>query len=129
MANNAYVNRVDFGGATLIDLTADTVEANRLLSGYTAHDKSGAAITGSIQLKSAETYTPGTTNKTIPAGVYLSGTQTIAGDANLVAGNIKNGETIFGVTGTYTGLTVYSGTSTPSSSLGSNNSIYVMTAT
>lgn len=33
-------------GTVLIDLTADTVDAEHLLQGYTAHDKSGALITG-----------------------------------------------------------------------------------
>ena len=42
-----YINKVIFGGETLIDLTADTVDAAHLLSTYTAHDKSGAPITGS----------------------------------------------------------------------------------
>ena len=51
----------------------------------------------------ATTYTPTTSNQTISSGTYLTGTQTISGDANLVAGNIKNGTTIFGVTGTYSG--------------------------
>lgn len=40
-------NKVIFGGETLIDLTADTVDAAHLLSPYTAHDRSGAIITGS----------------------------------------------------------------------------------
>ena len=53
--------------------------------------------------KGATTYTPTTTNQTIASGTYLTGTQTISGDANLVAGNIKSGTTIFGVTGSYTG--------------------------
>lgn len=35
-------------GTTLIDLTSDTVDAGSLLSGATAHDKSGAAITGEL---------------------------------------------------------------------------------
>lgn len=46
MASNQYVNKVIYGGSTLIDLTSDTVIASKLLSGYTAHDKSGATITG-----------------------------------------------------------------------------------
>ena len=53
--------------------------------------------------KGATTYTPTTTAQTIATGTYLTGTQTIQGDANLVAGNIKSGTTIFGVTGTYSG--------------------------
>ena len=43
------VNKVIFGDDTLIDLTADTVTSSALLSSYTAHDKSGALITGSFE--------------------------------------------------------------------------------
>lgn len=49
--------------------------------------------------KKAQTYTPGTSDITINSGVYLSGNQTILGDGNLTAGNIRNGVNIFGVTG------------------------------
>ena len=53
---------------------------------------------------SASTYTPGSTPIVIgSANTMLEGAQTISGDANLVAGNIKSGTTIFGVTGTYEG--------------------------
>lgn len=44
---NQYVNKVIYGNRTLIDLTGDTVQADKVLSGYTAHDKSGAPIAGS----------------------------------------------------------------------------------
>lgn len=40
------VNKVVYGGKTLIDLTADTVTADKVLSGVTAHGKDGEAITG-----------------------------------------------------------------------------------
>lgn len=43
---NQYVNKVVINGSTKIDLTGDTVDAAHLLSPYTAHDKSGAPITG-----------------------------------------------------------------------------------
>ena len=46
MPNTKYVSKVVYFGETLIDLTNDTVEASKLLSGFTAHDKSGAPITG-----------------------------------------------------------------------------------
>ena len=51
----------------------------------------------------ATTYTPSTTDQTIPAQKYLTGAQTILGDADLVAGNIKKDVNIFGVVGTYEG--------------------------
>ena len=43
---NQYVSRVVYNGQILIDLTSDTVVADKLLSGYTAHGKDGAPITG-----------------------------------------------------------------------------------
>ena len=43
---NQYINKVIYGGKTLIDLSGDTVSADKLLKGLTAHDKSGAVITG-----------------------------------------------------------------------------------
>lgn len=57
--------------------------------------------TGTKQLtvQAAQTITPGTSNKTIASGRYLTGTQTIKGDANLVAANIISGKSIFGVAG------------------------------
>ena len=38
------VNKVIFGGETVVDLTEDTVTAAKMLSGVTAHDKSGAKV-------------------------------------------------------------------------------------
>lgn len=52
--------------------------------------------------KAAKTYTPTTERQIISAGTYCTGQQTIEGDADLVAGNIKSGVNIFGVSGTYT---------------------------
>ena len=85
---------------TLASQTSADATAAQILSGKTAW-VNGSKITGSIASQAAQTITPGTSNKTIAAGKYLSGAQTIKGDANLVAGNIKKGTSIFGVTGTY----------------------------
>lgn len=50
-----------------------------------------------------KTWTPTTTNQIIKGGSQLEGDQTILGDADLIAGNIKLGVDIFGVTGTLAG--------------------------
>lgn len=40
------INKVIYDGKTLIDLTGDSVMKDKLLTGYTAHDKSGEVIEG-----------------------------------------------------------------------------------
>ena len=40
------ISKVIYGGQVLIDLTADTVKADKLLSPYTAHGADGEPITG-----------------------------------------------------------------------------------
>ena len=67
-------------------------------SGYVSSGTKSA--TKQLTTKGATTWTPKTTNQTISSGTYLTGTQTITGDSNLVASNIKNGVSIFGVAGT-----------------------------
>lgn len=52
MPETKYVSKVVYFGDTLIDLTNDTVEPSKLLSGFTAHDKSGAPITGTCTFDS-----------------------------------------------------------------------------
>lgn len=74
--------------------------ASQILSGKKAVVK-GQVITGTIPSQSAQTITPSTADKTIASGRYLSGTQTIKGDANLIAENIVSGKSIFGVAGSY----------------------------
>ena len=46
------VNIVIYNGEPLIDLSGDTVTPDKLLSGITAHDKTGAQITGTAELGS-----------------------------------------------------------------------------
>lgn len=84
------------------------------LSQVTVNAISTTYVGSGVTKKAAATYTPSTSNQTIAASQYLNGAQTIKGDANLVAGNIKRGVSIFGVTGNYAG-------SSSGSSSGSNN--------
>lgn len=78
-------------------------DASDLLLGKQLINQYGDIVTGTIPSQTAQTITPTTSNQIIESGVYLSGTQTIKGDSNLVADNIKNGVSIFGVDGAYEG--------------------------
>lgn len=80
---DSYVNKVIFGGNTLIDLTADTVDAAHLLSTYTAHDRSGAIITGTC------TYNADTSDATATADEILS-TKTAYVNGSKVTGSMPN---------------------------------------
>ena len=46
------VNKVEYAGKVLLDLTEDTVTADMMESGAKAHDKTGALITGNIPVNS-----------------------------------------------------------------------------
>lgn len=153
--SNQYVSKVVLSnGTTLIDLTADTVTAADMLSGVTAHDKSGAAVTGSCTYDSDTSEDTAAvaeilSGKTAHArGAKLTGTMTNNGSvtgtistkegqytvpqgyhdgsgkvgiasaeqAKIIAGNIKSGVEILGVTGSYSGeaITSQSKNATPS---------------
>ena len=63
----------------------------------------GSTKTAAMQLdtQGAQTLIPGTADQIIPAGKYLTGAQTVQGDANLLPENIKKGVSLFGVEGSY----------------------------
>ena len=105
-----------------IDTSTGIVTAGVTTSGYIDTSK-----TATLQLntKSAETFTPTTSDQTITFGQYLTGTQTIKGDANLIPGNIISGKSIFGVSGNVVIQKYYTGTTEPSSSLGNDGDIYL----
>ena len=144
MANNQYINKVIYGGDTLIDLTADDVAASDVLSGKKFHLPSGAPGTGTCPYDAdtsdatavaAEILTGKTAYKngskltgtmpnngavagsisakaeqyTVPQGYHDgSGKVSISAteQAKIIAGNIKAGIEILGVTGTYAGDTI-----------------------
>ena len=95
-------------GTVLLDLTGDTVAADKMLSGYTAHDKSGAKITGTMPNKGAVSGSIATKDGqyTVPQGFHNgSGKVGIASTekAKLIPDNIKSGVEVLGVTGSYSG--------------------------
>lgn len=93
-------------GTNTLTLSKTVSNTPQVTAGYVASGTAGnsaVSLTANVTTKGTATITPTTSNQTIASGTYLTGTQTISGDANLVAGNIKSGTTIFGVTGTYSG--------------------------
>lgn len=134
-------SKIIFGNEVLIDLTSDTVEASKILSGYTAHDKSGEVITGNCTFDADTSDANATTGEVLSGktayvngskvtgsmpnrgGVtgtisavndsytiqngYHDGSGSVSIDSTekskIIAGNIKSGVSILGVTGTYEG--------------------------
>lgn len=92
-------NKIIYGGTTLIDLTGDTVTAATMLSGHTAHDKSGAAVTGTC------TYDSNTTDANATAAEILLG-RTAYVNKTKRTGSMPNRGAVAGtistVAGTYT---------------------------
>ena len=73
------ISKVVFGGNTLIDLTQDTVVADKLLQGYTAHGADGNVVTGTC------TYDSNTQDAT------ASDSEILVGKTAYVKGSKKTG--------------------------------------
>ena len=71
-----------------------TVSAGYVSSGTAGTITVSGSDTEQLTVQAAQTIVPTTSAQTIAAGTYLTGAQTIAGDANLLAGNIKSGSMI-----------------------------------
>ena len=124
------------GAAKMQEKTVMPTESQQTMTPDTGYDGltkvtvgavSSTYIGSKVTKKSAQTYTPGTSDQTIGSGQYLSGIQTIKGDSNLVGSNILSGKSIFGVSGSVVVQKYYTGSSTPSSSLGNNGDLYLQT--
>lgn len=127
------------GGETINnqDKTVTPSETQQTITADSGYTGLGTVTVGAIDSnyvgsnvtrKAAATITPGTTNQTIATGTYLTGTQTISGDSDLIASNIKSGVSIFNVTGTYTG-DVVTGTLNVASNVNSSTSTQITTTT
>lgn len=93
MANS----KVIFGGEVLIDLTADTVTADKMLKGYTAHGADGELVTGTCTFDS-DTQDATATDAEILSGktAYVKGTKK--------TGAMKNNGAVAGVISTIDGV-------------------------
>ena len=85
MATNQHTNKVIYGNTVLIDLTADTVTADKILTGFTAHDQSGAVITGTCA------YDVNSGDATVQVAEMLSGKTAYARGTKLTGTMPNNG--------------------------------------
>ena len=83
MAN--YINKLVVGNEVKFDLTGDTVAPNTLLTGTTAHDKSGAQITGTCS------YDSDTSDATVAVAEILKDKTAYARGAKIVGTMPDNG--------------------------------------
>lgn len=90
------ISKVVYGGNTLIDLTSDTVVANKLLKGYKAHGANGELINGSCD------FDANTQDATASAAEILSG-KTAYNKGSKVTGTMPNNGAVVGKIATKTG--------------------------
>ena len=84
------INKVIYGGTTLIDTTGDTATAAQILSGYKAHSKEGTQLTGSC------TYDSDTTDATATVAEILA-TKTAYVNKSKLTGTMPNRGAVTGV--------------------------------
>lgn len=82
---NEHISKVVFGSTVLIDLTADTVTANKILASYTAHDAAGNAITGTCN------YDVNSQDATVQVAEILTGKTAYARGTKLTGTMPNNG--------------------------------------
>ena len=83
------VSKVIYGGTTLIDLTTDTVTADKLLTGITAHGKDGELIRGTCS------FDANTQDATASASEILTG-KTAYNKGAKITGTMKNNGSVKG---------------------------------
>lgn len=83
------INKVIYGGRTLIDLTSDTVTADKLLKDITAHAADGTVITGTCP------FDMDTSDATATAAEILEG-KTAGVNGSMVTGSMKNNGAVTG---------------------------------
>lgn len=102
---NQHVNKVAVNGKTVLDLSSDTVYPGMLAKGITAHDKSGAQITGTLEVpateeRMVELSMPSGNQVILPTSGKVMSKVTVQKPATLLPENIKKDVVIGGVTGT-----------------------------
>lgn len=97
-----------------------TISAGYISAGTAGTVTASGSNTSQLTIQTAQIITPTTSDQTIASNLYLTGIQTILGDANLIPANIAKNISIFGVLGTFEGgssIEMESGTFKPSSDI------------
>jgi hypothetical protein len=102
-AGNIVTGVTIFGVAGGALEASGTAEAQHVLTGLTFSRDGAVDVSGTMPSVGQQNVMPGTASQTIAQG-YHDGTGAVDGDADLMAGNIAEGVTIFGVAGTYKGF-------------------------
>lgn len=76
---NQYVNKVIYGGNTLIDLTGDTVTANKVLTGYTFHAADGSTNEGTCEFDVDSSDCTATVAEVLATKTFAKGGQILTG--------------------------------------------------
>lgn len=92
----AKISKVIYGGEVLIDLTGDSVTADKLLKGTTAHGADGELVTGTCE------YDANTQDATATAAEILTG-KTAYNKGSKVTGTMKNNGAVSGKISTKAG--------------------------
>lgn len=92
-------------GVVTASVSAQQAVTPAVSAGYVSAGTPGnVSVSGSdtleLETQGARTIMPGTTDQTVAAGQYLTGVITVKGDSNFQEGNIVEGVTMFGKTGT-----------------------------
>mgnify|MGYP006988877031 CR=1 FL=1 len=74
-----YVNKVVYGSDVLIDLTSDTVAANKVLSGFTFHNADGSSGTGTCQFDVNSSGVTATQDEVLATKTFAKNGQVLTG--------------------------------------------------
>lgn len=103
MAVNKNISKVIYGDTVLIDLTADTVSADKILTNFTAHDKTGAVITGEC------TFDVDSQDATVQVAEILDGKTAYARGTQLTGSMPNNGAVSLTISNVNDELTIAQG--------------------